>query len=183
MGSRHIFVMSAHGTERVQVTRGNDDERSPVWIQGGRGILFFRNFNRGDKELRAVSKDRAGRWGTPRTILRGDLLQVAVSPGGRQLAFSSTRGLNLSSATGDSSRILVPVNERGGHLRPSYVSWSSDGREIYYLALDPADKASIWSVRRAGGPPLLRVRFDDPTKEWHRFGFRARGERFLLYAG
>ena len=39
------------------------------------------------------------------------------------------------------------------------------------VAVDGADHASIWAVQRSGGRPRLLVRFDDPTREWHRFGF------------
>jgi hypothetical protein len=80
-------------------------------------------------------------------------------------------------------RILLPVSERAVELRPSYVTWSSDSREIYYLALDPGDRATIWAVARTGGAPRLLVRFDDPTREWHRFGFRARAARFYFTVG
>jgi hypothetical protein len=36
---------------------------------------------------------------------------------------------------------------------------------------------------RSGGPARLLVRFDDPTREWHRFGFSAHGERFYFTLG
>jgi serine/threonine-protein kinase len=183
LGLRHVFVMSARGEQRVQVTQGSEDERSPVWLHGGHGILFIRNFSRADKELRVVFRDADGRWGVPRTVLRGDILQVAVSPEGGQLAFSSNRGLNIGTSTGDSARILVPVNDAATQLRPSYLGWSADSREIYYLALDPADRATIWSVPWGGGIPRLLVRFDDPSKAWHRYGFRVSGGRFYLTLG
>jgi eukaryotic-like serine/threonine-protein kinase len=182
-GLRQVFVMAADGKQQVQVTQGADDERSPSWLQAGKEILFVRNLGRDDKELRVVSSDGKGGWRVPRTILRGNILHVAVSPDGGQLAFSSNRGLTLANAAGESSRILVPVIDGGKGQRPSYVAWSSDGREIYYLALDPADRATIWSIPRGGGTPRLLVRFDDPTKPWHRYGFRARGGRFYLTLG
>lgn len=108
---------------------------------------------------------------------------MAVAPAGDRAAFSSGRGLNLTTTTGDSTRVLVPVNYGGLRLRPSYVSWSDDGRELYYLALDPRDRASIWAVAASGGPPRLLVRFDDPTRPWHRFGFRAHGGQFYFTLG
>jgi hypothetical protein len=63
------------------------------------------------------------------------------------------------------------------------VDWSEDGRTVYYLALDPAERATIWSVPVGGGSPKLLVRFDDPTREWHRFGFKARLGRFYFTVG
>ena len=101
-----------------------------MWVQRGKGILF-RNFNGVDKDLRVVIRDRRGTWGAPRIIRRGEILQQAVSPDGNLLAFSSNRGLNVSDVTGDSSRVLVSVDDPTRELRPSYVSWSSDGHQIY----------------------------------------------------
>lgn len=75
------------------------------------------------------------------------------------------------------------MNHGGLRLRSSYVSWSADGREVYYLALDPGDGASIWAVARIGGPPRLLVRFDEPTRPWHRFGFTARDGQFYFTLG
>ena len=54
---------------------------------------------------------------------------------------------------------------------------------VYLPAVDPAGQASIWSVAVTGGPPSLMVRFDDPTREWHRFGFVAHGGRFYFTVG
>jgi Tol biopolymer transport system component len=182
-GTRQIFVISASGTDRVQVTRGPDDHRSPKWLASGQGLVFTRNYNRGNADLRVVHRDRHGRWGVPRTILRADLLHVAVAPRGDGLAFTSGRGLNLGTTAGDSSWLLVSDGHGASQLRPSYVSWSRDGREIYYLALDPDDRASIWVVARRGGSPRLLVRFDDPTRPWHRFGFRAHGRHLYFTLG
>jgi serine/threonine-protein kinase len=181
-GVRQIFVMSDRGREQVQVTRGPDDSRGPIWLAGGREILY-RSLVRGEEEVRVIAKGDDGRWAKPRTILRGDILQVAASPDGTRLAFASPSGLNVSSTAGDSVRVVVRRGALGGGLRPNYVSWSTDSREIYFLALDPVDRATVWSVPRDGGIPRLLVRFDDPTKDWHRYGFRASSGRFYFTIG
>jgi hypothetical protein len=62
------------------------------------------------------------------------------------------------------------------------VGWSDDSRTVYYLAPDPG-AATIWSVPLAGGAPRLLVRFDDPTREWHRYGFQVRHGRFYFTVG
>jgi hypothetical protein len=54
---------------------------------------------------------------------------------------------------------------------------------VYYLAVDPAERVTIWSVPAAGGTPRLLVRFDDPTRDWHRFGFKSRRGRFYFTVG
>jgi hypothetical protein len=77
--------------------------------------------------------------------------------------------------------LLVPQSD-GPDLRAVCVDWSDDSRTVYYLAVD-AEQASIWAVPVTGGPPRLLVRFDDPTREWHRFGFAARHGRFWMTVG
>jgi hypothetical protein len=106
-----------------------------------------------------------------------------LSPDGRRLAFASDKGLIVSSPRGDSSRVLVPVSYRSRDLRPTYVSWSADGRTLYYLALDSLDRASIWGIDPATADRKLLVRFDDPGPEWHRYGFAAFGGRFYFTLG
>jgi hypothetical protein len=34
-----------------------------------------------------------------------------------------------------------------------------------------------------GGAPRVVLRFDDPSRPWHRFGFRVRGDRFFVTLG
>ena len=72
---------------------------------------------------------------------------------------------------GDSVRTLVPRGD-GAAPRAVYVDWSEDGRTVYYLAIDPAGADDDLVGRLGGGTPRLLVRFDDPTREWHRFGFK-----------
>ena len=83
----------------------------------------------------------------------------------------------------DSARVLVPAAEVGRSPIPTYVAWSDDGRTVSYLAVDAAHGAGIWAVPRSGGAPRLVVRFDDPTRQWHRFGFIQRGGRFYFTLG
>ena len=83
----------------------------------------------------------------------------------------------------DTARALVHREPRASDPLPLYVAWSDDGSSVYYLALDSAEQASIWSVAAGGGRPRLMVRFDDPTRPWHRFGFGARGGRFYFTVG
>jgi hypothetical protein len=85
--------------------------------------------------------------------------------------------------TGESPHILVPRSDRPEDPQATYLSWSEDGRTLYYLGVNAAGLVSIWSVGKSGGPSRLLVRFDDPTREWHRFGFSAHGGRFYFTLG
>jgi Tol biopolymer transport system component len=182
-GQRRLFLVSAEGGQPTPVSGAEGDDRSPEWDRQGAGVYYLHDFDTPDAEIRYIGRDRLGRWGTPRRIARIDALPVAVSPDGRRLAFSSNKGLMLTTAVGESARVILPVSYRASELRPTYVSWSQDGRRLYYLALDSLDRASIWSIAPTGGTPTLLVRFDRPDREWHRYGFVASRNRFYFTLG
>jgi eukaryotic-like serine/threonine-protein kinase len=182
-GRRRLFVIPAEGGQPSPLPTGDGDDRAPEWAGDGRGVYYLHAYDTPGSEVRLISRDRSGQWGTPRTIARIDALPVAASPDGRLIAFATTRGLTLTTPAGDSSRILVPVSYRAAAVRPTYVSWSADGRTLYYLALDSVDHASVWSASPQGGQPKLVVRFDDPGREWHRYGFAVFGGRFYFTLG
>ena len=137
----------------------------------------------GDAELRFISRDGSGRWGAPETLLRIDPLPVAPSPDGRRLAFSTDRGLLVTSLRADSTRNLFPVSYRAHATRPTYVSWSTDSRTIYCLVLDSLDRATVVSIDPESGERKLLVRFDDDARNWHRYGFGAFGGRLYFTLG
>jgi Tol biopolymer transport system component len=179
---RHLFVMSADGRDRRQVTDGPDDERCPTWSPDGRTIYYLHNFNRPDTELRAITRGEDGHWSAARTLYRGTTYPPTASPDGRWVAIAAAGTVMILSPSGDSTRVLVPRSD-GPEPRALYVDWSDDSRTVYYLAVDPAEQASIWAVPVTGGHPRRMVQFDDPTREWHRFGFAARNGRFWMTVG
>jgi Tol biopolymer transport system component len=180
---RHLFVSAADGRDRRQVSDGADDERTPSWSPDGRTIFYLHNFNTPGNEVRGITRSADGRWSPPRTLFRGAAYPPAPSPDGRLVAFTSVGAVWVVRADGDSARVLVPGSDGGADPRAVYVDWSGDGRTLYYLAVDPAERVSIWAVPLAGGAPRLLVRFDDPTREWHRFGFAAHGGRLYFTVG
>ncbi len=182
-GRRHLFLMSADGRDRRQITDGPDDERTVAWSPDGRTLYYIHNFNGPGNEIRAITRAPDGRWSAARTLFRGITYPPAPSPDGRLVAFTSAGAVWVVGAAGDSARMLVPSGDRAGDPRAAYVSWSDDSRALYYLAVAPTGETSIWSVAVTGGPPRLMVRFDDPSREWHRFGFVARGGWFYFTVG
>ncbi|MFL5447702.1 MAG: protein kinase domain-containing protein, partial [Gemmatimonadales bacterium] len=181
-GRRHIFVMDADGRDRHQLTEGPDDDRSAEWSADGRTLYYLRNFNGPGSEIRALARGQDGKWSPPRTVFKGETYPPLPSPDGRLVAFTNAGAVRVVRSDGDSVRTLVPRGN-GGAPRAVYVDWSEDGRTVYYLAIDPAERATIWSVPVGGGSPRLLVRFDDPTREWHRFGFKTRRGRFYFTVG
>jgi eukaryotic-like serine/threonine-protein kinase len=179
---RHLYLMTADGRDRRHITDGPDDERTAEWSADGRTIYYLHNFNGPGNEIRAIARGPDGAWSAPRTLFRGETYPPLPSPDSRLVAFTNAGAVRVVRSDGDSARTLVPRGE-GDAPQAIYVDWSEDGRTVYYLAVDPAERTTIWSVPVRGGAPKLLVRFDDPTREWHRFGFKTRRGRFHFTVG
>jgi len=146
-------------------------------------VYYLHDYDSPEAEIRFVPRNATGGWGAPVTLVRGDALVPSESPDMRWVAFGTDKGLMLTTPRGDSARVVVPGSYRSRELRPTYVSWSADGRTLYYLALDSLDRASIWGLDPRTADRTLLVRFDDPGREWHRYGFGASGGRFYFTLG
>ena len=180
-GRRHLFVMSSDGGSPRQVTDATEDARAGIWTADGRSLFYLHDFNMPSADVRTISRSADGRWGKPRTIFRGNGYPPVVSPDGRLVAFTSNGTVYVAPASGDSVRSLVPYSDSTAP-RAAYVAWSADSRTLYYLAPGPGE-TTIWAVAAKGGPSRLLVRFDDPNRPWHRYGFSARGGKFYFTIG
>jgi hypothetical protein len=77
----------------------------------------------------------------------------------------------------------VRVVSRDGTETTNFVDLYKAGH-FALEASDPTDRTvGIWRVPVAGGPLRLAVRFDDPTRPWHRSGFGMHGDRFYFTVG
>jgi len=183
---RIVYVMSADGGLPVPVTDGREDERSPEWSPDGNRLLVLANW--GTKpELRLYSRDTAGRWSGPRVVpvvLGSDTVTAGISawsPDGRLLACGcGGRGLMIIPVDGGPARRLPSPFPTEGWAFPQ---WSDDGRTVFHLSGTPGRVTAVVAVPVYGGPPRVALRFDDPTRPWHRFGFRVRGGQFFFNLG
>jgi Tol biopolymer transport system component len=180
-GNRRLFVMPSDGGSQNAVTDTSEEARAAIWTLDGRSLFYLHNFNMPSAELRIISRSPDGRWGQPRTVFRGNAYPAFASPDGRFVAFSSDGAVYLGTSSGDSVWALVPRSDSAAP-RAAYVAWSADSRTVYYLAPGPGETA-IWAVPTKGGTPALMVRFDDPNRPWHRYGFSARGGKFYFTIG
>ncbi|MGH7673828.1 MAG: TolB family protein, partial [Gemmatimonadales bacterium] len=180
-GRRQLFVMPFTGGPSTRVTNDADDHRSAEWV-GDSAMVFMTNLSdSGYVSIATLGAD--GRWGPVRRFTG------ATAPGRGTGSFHRARGL----AAVDRAGYVVVVPERGGdpHLvlrgpetgGYSWPAWSEDGSRIYFLLDNGLDVTGIWSVPAGGGRPTLLVRFDDPTRPWHRFGFRVRRGRLYFTLG
>jgi eukaryotic-like serine/threonine-protein kinase len=180
-GRRRLFVMSSDGGSQQPVTDTSEDARAGNWTADGRSLFYLHDFNMPSADVRMISRSADGRWGSPRTIFRGNGYPPVHSPDGRLVAFTSNGAVYLVKSSGDSVRALVRLSDSTAP-RAAYVAWSGDSKTLYYLAPGPGE-TTIWAVPAGGGPSRLLVRFDDPNRPWHRYGFAARGGRFYFTVG
>jgi Tol biopolymer transport system component len=187
-GTRQIFVLPAEGGMPTQVTTGSAQYRGAEWSPDGRTLAIEKDPLTPTQEIDLVTRDATGRWSAPRTSVKGGKLGV-WAPDGRAVltetgGFGAPPSLEIVPAGGGEGRVVLAVRDPATDVAPIGLQWSADGRNVYFLGWDPKDQSvGIWSVPAAGGPVRFAVKFDDPARPWHQFGFRVRGSRFYFTVG
>jgi Tol biopolymer transport system component len=186
---RQLFVVAAEGGPLLQLTTGGD-HRIAVWSPDGRSVGMATEATTGAGRIEVTSRSSDGAWSAPHAVplvlgpdtLRGkDVGTIAWSPDGRWLACTWRGGLGIAPAAGGQVRNLLLPMPTLQVIRPE---WSADSRWVYYLALDSSGVVgSVNGVPVAGGPPHVFVRFDDPTRPWHRYGFGVHGQTVYVTLG
>jgi serine/threonine-protein kinase len=187
LGERRMeFVISAEGGVPTQVTDGREDERSAEWSPDGRQLLLLANW--GTKpELHIFSRNADGTWSGPRpvpVVIGSDTVAAG-------LASWSPDGRFLACGCGEGGLVIIPVEGGPARRLPSpystawwdFPQWSADGRTVYHISQDSGRVAAVIAVPVFGGAPRVVIRFDDPTRPWHRYGFRIRGGRAFFTLG
>lgn len=179
-GRRQIYLIPAEGGAPTRVAETEDDDRAPGWSPEGRSVLFLSNAAGANPEMRIVGRTANGDWSAP-ARWRKPPCGPSWSPNKPILACTERFGrLVLIDPRGDSLRVLV---DSGGSSVPFLpAGWSSDGSTIYYLGADSLG-TTIQAVPVIGGRPRVVMRFDEPTRPWHRYGFRVFRDRFYFTVG
>ena len=183
---RQVFVVPAEGGRPVPVTDGAEDVRSPEWSPDGQRLAVLANWGI-HPALYIVARSADGRWSAPR-LLPVVIGADTVTPG---LAVWSPDGTVLACGCGPGGLVVFPAAGGAGRRIPSpfatagwaFPQWSADGRTIFHLTEGATGVAAVVAVPVSGTRPYIVVRFDDPTRPWHRFGFRVRGERIYVTLG
>src|SRR5579863_1077032 len=81
--------------------------------------------------------------------------QAAISPDGRRVAYIVGGELAIVPATGGASWSISVENQ----LAVRDVSWSSDSKQVAFLADLPGDvpAAQVWTASATGGAPVKRA--------------------------
>jgi dipeptidyl aminopeptidase/acylaminoacyl peptidase len=153
----HLYLVPLAGGTPRQLTRGELSQTSPAWSPDGRMIAFEQDTSE-NREVRddgwpalfvytlADSSTRALPTGYPQSS------NPAWSPDGRAIAFICSKGRGMKNDV-----CIVPVS--GGTARtltadwgldPNGVTWSADGKTIYFFA-ETSGNVHLFSVPAAGG--------------------------------
>jgi hypothetical protein len=137
--------------------------------------------------LHIATRGADGKWSAPKpfTIVIGsDTIATRIgawSPDGKYIACGcGPGGVVIAPVAGGSARRLISPFATNGWTFPQ---WSADGKVIYHIVEDSGRVLGAAAVPLSGAPARMVLRFDDPTRPWHRFGFRVRGNRMYFNLG
>ena len=183
---RQIFTSPIEGGVATPVTDGSQDDTTPEWTPDGRTWVFLENWGT-RPAVRVAKRTAEGRWSKPTTIpivVGGDTIRSGLSdwsPDGRFIACGCGEGgIVIAPVDGGAARRLPSSFSTAGWAFPQ---WSADGQTVYYVSEDSGRVAAVVGVPVNGGPDRVVVRFDDPSRPWHRYGFRVRAGRIFFTLG
>jgi Tol biopolymer transport system component len=179
-GRRQIYVVPSAGGTPSPVAETDHDDRNRTWTPDGRAVIASTDLFTPEAECRIMRRNPAGDWQPPAIWQHSACVYVAFSPDGRQVAELTPDGVWLVTPDGEPVRRLM--EGRGLGVIQQTPAWSADGRTVFYVDIDSAG-TSIQGVPVTGGTPHLVMRFDDPTRQWHRYGFETFKDRFYFTVG
>ncbi|HYV99294.1 MAG TPA: S9 family peptidase [Gemmatimonadaceae bacterium] len=157
-GFTQLFVVSADGGTQRQVTSGNWNSAAGRWTPDGKHLLFSSNRSADAeyewRESDIYRADIASGEIVKLTKRRGPDQNPTPSPDGALIAYTGydstdatwkDAALYVMNADGTSPRNLTAALDRS----PSELTWSTDGKGIYFLAEDRGSR-NLYYVSLAG---------------------------------
>jgi dipeptidyl aminopeptidase/acylaminoacyl peptidase len=158
-GTFQIFVVPADGGTPRQVSSGEWDAGTPVWMPDGRTILFSSGpripeaeYSWRESEIYAL--DVASGEMRQLTTRQGPDGDPTPSPDGRLIAYTgrdwstdtwADNQLYLMDADGGNPRMIADIDRSPGNLR-----WAADGSGIYFTAQNEGSQ-NLWFAPARGG--------------------------------
>jgi Tol biopolymer transport system component len=177
-GNRDIYTVDADGTHLRQWTSGPDEDLDADWAPDGKTIAWeVLGATLGSHRLATLRLEDGARP-TAIPVPVGDF--VHWSPDGTSILYHSPDGLRLRRVDTGAETLVVSNATDGAEA--FYAAWAPDGKQIYYMARSQAGW-TIRSVPSAGGPSRTLVIFDDPTRQFTKYGFATDGKTFYVTIG
>jgi TolB protein len=124
-GSPDLFVVTADGVGRTQLTTTPDAESNPRWVEGGARLAYDAG-----QDLHVVNPDGSG--GAVVTSAVGPMRGAVWSPDGTRVAFivaeNFRQNLYAANPDGSGAALLTDVEANGGNG----VFWSPDGSKVAF---------------------------------------------------
>ena len=143
-GDRHVWTMNPDGSERTQVTFGDDADYQPSWSPDGTELVFRRNAAAfGDKGLYIVGADGQHLRKIPGTE---DGFTASWSPDGGRIAFEDESRIAVIDVDGTGF-----IEVTGGVDGTQYsADWSPDNERIAVVNNSKAGEVDIWTINMDG---------------------------------
>jgi serine/threonine protein kinase len=177
-GNRNIYIMSKDGESIEAITDDPSHEMASSFVSGGKQIVFMSN-RTGRYELYVVTRDKSG-WSEPEQITSNGCSSARGSYVGKSVTYIAEDDLRIINVDDREEKILVESHDSLKTPRPKFPGFSTDGKTVYYSAVDGRGVESIWAVPVVGGEPELKVISDDPYFKLALLGLCADDERFYF---
>lgn len=163
-----LFVMDTVLREPVAVTATPGEEADPVFVDGGKALLFLSTVDGRTDVWRATRPDPKTYWWRSGSFVLERVTDDAaversltVSPDGRRIAFVRGAGdLVTADLDGKHERVLLRAFDG-----PEY-DWSPDSRWIAYAVDDDDFNRDVWIVAADGTSAPVNVS-RHPDNEWN----------------
>ncbi|NCC35076.1 MAG: hypothetical protein EOM24_24155, partial [Chloroflexia bacterium] len=169
-GNYDLFITSADGKTRVNLTDHPGRDMAPVWSPDGTRIAF-ESFRDGNWDIFVVNLDGSGLVNLTANPARDG--NPAWSPDGERLAFVSDRGGDFDLYVVDVGRLQAPQQLTADVYLDAYPAWSPSGEAIAFRSNRRGNK-DIYILDLATGQTRLFTfhQADDDQPSWSPDGTR-----------
>ncbi len=135
----HVWIASADGSRRVQLTRGDKSASAPQWTPDSKHILFTSARTPGSIQIYAIAV--AGGEAEKLTEFKGTLGSFAISPDGKHVAFTGAEANPDDEKTKKEKRDMTVVDLPKGNQTLYAIPFSpdADGKRKQRKVVDAQD--------------------------------------------
>ena len=146
-GGVHLWMMNTDGSDKQQLTFGDEYDASPSWSPDDQRIVFVARPEADHERGRIVTVDPRGEDRQVLTPTPGAYADPRFSPDGSRVLFSRQEELGsalyvMSASGGDERRLEIRIDSADPPALLAAPSWSPDGQSIAFVAWRESDPTS-----------------------------------------